>query len=306
MMLSWLAVAAVTAAPSSGWTAAAPAAGDRSGASTPEQFDLATTAARLDALHVRIHGHRTELQASELLSYHQIEGGVKACMRAAGKAYRPAPFVSHYDEFTDADLGFGSGSGSVFDSVTDRGRRMILNERAAARSARAGLLTWWDKMPPADVPAHNRCTAPYQHRTYPDFEPPAGVYLFPALGELFGPVVRDPAVIAAMRPYRSCMKRRFGYDVTERTDFLFAPRISYRDAPVAGRPVPAAWSRGLRQIRVVFAADIACRLPAHRIAMRLLAPRIGPWQRKHHAELAAVRAAWQERVILARPLKKTL
>lgn len=288
MVLAWLAIVPLAAAPS-----AAPAA-----ASSP--------AARLDALHVRIYGNKAELQASELLSYHQIEGGVTACMRAAGKTYRPAPFVSHYDEFTDADLGFGSGSGSVFDSITDRGQRMILNERAAARSARAGLPTWWDRMPVADGAAYNRCTAPYQHRTYPDIEPPAGVYQFPALGELFRPVVKNPAVIAAMRPYRSCMKQRYGYDVTERTDFLFASRISHRDAPIAGRPTPVAWTRGIREIRTVFDADIACRLPAYRIAMRLLAPRIGPWQRQHRAELDAIRAAWQQRVVLARPLKKTL
>jgi hypothetical protein len=276
------------------------------GRSGPARTDIAATAARLDALHRSISGNRAERQASELLSYHQVEGGVAACMRAAGKSYRVAPFVSHYEEFTDADLGRGSGSGGPVDSITDRGRRIILNERAAARSARAGLRTWWDSLPAADVAAHNRCTAPYQHRTYPDFEPPAGVYRFTGFAELFAPVARDPAVIAAMRPYRTCMKQRHGYDVTDRSDFLFAPRLSYRDAPVGGRPPAAAWTRGVRQIRAAFAADVDCRLPAYRIAMRLLAPRLGPWERLHRAEIAAIRAAWQHRVDRARQLPRTI
>ncbi|MCA2219088.1 hypothetical protein [Jidongwangia harbinensis] len=291
---AWLAVALLVVSP-------VPVRG------SPEQMDLAATAARLDALHVRIAGNREELQASELLNYHRVEGGVATCMRAAGMPYRIRPFLSHYDGFTDADLGFGSGRGSVFDSITDRGRRAVRNELAAARFARAGL---HDPPPgptrPAEVAARNRCTAAYQHRPYSDIDPPQGVYQLSGFRGLLDVVARDPAVIAAMRPYRACMRDRYGHDVTERTDFLFAPRISYRDAPVEGRPPAPAWTRGVKQIEAAFDADVDCRLPAYRIAMTLLAPRLRVWERQHRTEIDAVRAAWKHRVARARDLPHTI
>ncbi len=132
------------------------------------------------------------------------------------------------------------------------------------------------------------------------------MYRFTGFAELLAPGARDSAVIAAMRPYRTCMKQRHGYDVTDRTDFVFTPRISFRDAPIGGRPAAAAWTRGVRQIRAAFAADVDCRLPAYRIAMRLLAPRLGPWERQHRAEITAIRAAWQLRVDRARRLPRTI
>ena len=284
MALTWIAVASLVMSPAPGL-------------SSPQRTGIAATAARLDALERRVTGNLAQRRASERLGYQVIEGGVAACMQAAGKTYRPAPFVSRFDEFTEADLRHGGGSGSVFEPVIEPERLHILNVRAGARAARAGLHTWWDDtLPAADVPAHNRCTAPYQHRTYPDFEPPAGMYRFALFGDLLGPVAQDPAVLAAMRPYRSCMKQRHGYDVTESTDFLYAPRVTYKDVPIDGHPTPAAWTRGVREIRAAFAADVDCRLPAYRIAMRLLAPRIGPWERKHRAELDSFHRAWQQRV----------
>jgi hypothetical protein len=293
MVLTWFALASLAVSPAPG-------------RNSPERADIAATAARLDALHVRIAGNRTELQASELLNYHRIEGGVAACIRAAGRVYGVRPFVSRYHGFTDADLGFGSGSGSVFDSITDQGRRSILNSLAGARLARAGVLDSWGSVRPADSTTLNRCTAPYQHRLYPDVDPPAGVYRLSTFPGLLDPVQRDPAVVAAMRPYRGCMKQRYGYDVTERTDFLFAPRISHQDAPIGGRPPAPAWTRGVKQIRAAFAADVDCRLPAYRIAMRLLAPRLDDWERQHRSELDTVRAAWQQRVIQARDLPRAI
>jgi hypothetical protein len=294
MVLAWLAIALLVVSPVPG-------------SGSPEPEDIAATAGRLDALHVRIAGNRAELQASELLNYHRVEGGVAACMRAAGNPYRIPPFLSRYDEFTDADLGFGSGRGSVFDSITDRGRRGILNELAAARFARVGLLdSPRGLIRPADAQALNGCTDPYQHQSYSDSEPPPGVYELSEFPGLLDVVARDPAVIEAMRPYRACMKDRYGYHVVERTDFLYAPRVSYRDAPVAGRPPAAAWTRGVRQIQAAFDADIDCRLPAYRIAMRLLAPRLSAWERQHRTEIDAVRAAWKQRVAQARNLPHTI
>jgi hypothetical protein len=292
---AWIAVAALTVAPAFGRSA-------------PERVDIAATAARLDALHVRISGNRAEWQATELINYHRVEGGMAACIRAAGKPYRIRPFVSRFDDFTDADLGFGSGSGSVFDSITDRGRRGILNELAGARYARAGLLDSWGAVRPGDSATVNRCAAPLQYRLYPDVDPPDGVHRLSGFDGLLGPIARDPAVVAAMRPYRGCMKQRYGFDAVaeDRTDFLFAPRISYRDAPIGGRPPAAAWTRGVKRIHAAFDADIACRLPAYRIAMRMLAPRIGPWERQHRTEINAVRAAWRQRVVQARDLPRTI
>jgi hypothetical protein len=293
--LAWLAVASVAVPPAPGWSA-------------PERrVDIAATAARLDALHVRIAGHRGEWQATELINYHRVERGIAACIRATGRTYRPLPFVSHYDGFTDADLGFGAGSGSVFDSITDRGRRGILNELAAARADRAGVLAAWGDVRPPDSTTLNRCTAPYQHRPYTNVDPPDGAYRLSDFPGLLDLIARDPKVLAAMRPYRGCMKRRFGYIVDEdRTDFLYMPRISYEDAPIAGRPAKPAWTRGIKQIRAAFDADTACRLPAYRLAMRMLAPRIGPWERQHRAEIAVVRAAWHHRVVQARQLPRTI
>jgi hypothetical protein len=295
MVPAWIAVASLTVSPALGRSA-------------PERVDIAATAARLDALSVRIGGNRAEWQATELINYHRVEGGMAACMKAAGKPYRIRPFVSRFDGFTDADLGFGSGSGSLFDSITDRGRRGILNELAGARYARAGVLDSWGSVRPGDSATVNRCAAPFQYRLYPDVDPPDRVYRLSHFPGLFDPIVRDPAVIAAMRPYEGCMKRRYGYtaDAEDRTDFLFAPRISYRDAPVGGRPPAAAWTRGIARIHAAFDADIACRLPAYRIAMTALAPRIGPWERQHRTEIDAVRAAWRQRVVQAGGLPRTI
>jgi hypothetical protein len=183
---------------------------------------------------------------------------------------------------------------------------MVLAWLAGARLARAGVLDSWGPVRPADSATLNRCTAPYQHRLYPDIDPPAAAYRLGGFTGLLDVVGRDPAVLAAMRPYRACMKQRYGYDVRERTDFLFAPRISYRGAPIGGRPPAPAWTRGVKEIRAVFAADIACRLPAYRIAMTLIAPRLGAWERQHRAEIRAIRAAWKQRVADARDLPRTI
>lgn len=288
--LAWVAVASLTVSPAPG-------------RNPPEQGDIEATAARLDALHVRITGNRAERQAAELINYHRVEGGVARCLRAAGRTYRVRPFVSRYDDFTDRDLGVGTGSGSVIDSITDRGRRIILNKLAAARLARAGVLDSWGAVHPADSAALNRCTAPYQHRLYPDTDPPAGVVRlshFPGLLDPAGPTT------VAVQPYQACMKRRYGYDVTDRIDFLFTPRISYQDAPIDGRPPAAAWTRGVKEIRAVFAADVDCRLPAYRTAMRLIAPRLDAWEREHRTEIDAVRAAWRGRVAQARDLPRAI
>jgi hypothetical protein len=287
MALVWIAVAPLAAAPAFGHN-------------PPKRVDIAVTAARLDALYLRIAGNRQEQRASELINYHRIEGGIYRCMRAAGKSYRIAPFVSRFDDFRNSDLGFGSGRGSVFDSITDRGRVSILNELAGARYARAGVLDWWSWVPAADAATFNRCTAPYQHRMYPDIEPPAGVYELSGFPGLLDTIERDPAVIAVMRPYRS------GYDVDERTDFLFAQRISYQDAPIDGRPAKPAWTRGVKEIRAAFDADIDCRMPAYRIAMTLLAPRIDAWQKQHRTDITTIRAAWRLRVAKARHLPSAI
>jgi hypothetical protein len=206
-------------------------------------------------LHVRIAGNRVERQASELINYHRVEGGVARCLRAAGKTYRIRPFVSRYDDFTDRDPGVGTGSGSVIDSISDRGRRIILNELAAARLARAEVLNSWGAVHPADSAAPNRCTAPYQDRLSPAADPPAGAYRLSGFPGLLGPA--DPATTVAVQPYRTCMKRRYGYDVTDRIDFLFTPRISYRDAPVDGRPPAAAWTRVVKEIRAAWRGRVA-------------------------------------------------
>src|SRR6185437_13843695 len=70
---------------------------------------IARTAARLDALTISIYGSADELRAAERVNYHRIEDGTAACMRAAGRPYRPVPFEPFYRDFTDADVGYGTG-----------------------------------------------------------------------------------------------------------------------------------------------------------------------------------------------------
>ena len=123
---------------------------------------LASAAARLDNLQRSITGNLAELRASEELNYRRVEGGTRLCMRAAHRPYRQLAFVSFYRDFTNADLGYGIGQASVFDSMTEGGRRMVLNELAYARLQQAGNLD--RKVAPADAAALNRCRARYQHR----------------------------------------------------------------------------------------------------------------------------------------------
>ncbi|GAA3345037.1 hypothetical protein GCM10020358_50610 [Amorphoplanes nipponensis] len=51
---------------------------------------------------------------------------------------------------------------------------------------------------------------------------------------------------------------------------------------------------------------MACRLPAYRIALRLIAARLPAWERRHRKEIDAVRAAWKQRVAQARHLPRTI
>ncbi|GIJ71183.1 hypothetical protein Voc01_061000 [Virgisporangium ochraceum] len=253
------------------------------------------TAARLDALAVAITGTAEELRASERLNYHRVEGGVAACMAAAGRPYRMAPFVSFYADFTDADLGYGTGSATVFDSVTERGRRLVLNTIAGARLSRAGL-TGRGWVGSTDIEALNRCRAPYEYRAYHDFDPPPGAYRLAGFVDLLETVLRDPRVTAAFERYRPCMRARLGHDVPDRSDFLFQARLPAGHAPLDGQPPDPEWTRGLRALDEAFALDVECRLPAYREAMRVVAANLDAWERRHRTELDAVRAAWRQRV----------
>ncbi len=255
------------------------------------------TAARLDAVIRAITGSVEELQASEILSYHRVEGGVAACMTAAGRPYRMRPFVSLYDGFTDADLGYGTGSATVLDSVTEGGRRLVLNTVADARLARAGLVrSGPGKIAPTDVDAFNRCTAPYGHRSYLDVDPPPGTYELAGLTDLLATVLQDRQVITAWQRYPTCMRDRVGRDVPDRSDFLFQQWISSQDAPVDGGPPNAARTRGLAEMQAAYAVDIECRFPAYLAAMRVVAANLDGWEQRHRAELTAVRAGWRQRV----------
>ncbi|GAB1640181.1 hypothetical protein KRMM14A1259_06040 [Krasilnikovia sp. MM14-A1259] len=261
---------------------------------------VSRTAARLDDLQRRITGDLAGLRASEKLNHHRIEGGVASCMRAAGHPYRAVPFVDYYRDFTDADLGYGIGHATVFDAVTDGGRRVVLNELAFARLERAGVLE--PTVAPADVPALNACRARVHYRSYFDVEPPPGAYQLAGFEDLLDPVAADPAVVAAMSPYRDCMKQKYGYDVPDRDDFLFAPRLNRADAPADGAPAGRAWTREIAALNAALAADTDCRRPAYRQAMTLLAPRLAPWEAKHRAQLDAIRSVWKQRVRAAAKL----
>lgn len=269
--------------------------------------EVEKTAARLDALTVAITGGVEELRASERLNYHRVEGGTAACMAAAGRPYRKRPFASFYDGFTDADLGYGTGRASIIDSVTEMGRRLVLNEIAYARMERAGLARpAGADVAPGDVGTLNRCTAQFQHRSYGDIDPPPGAYelansLDMELGEAVGD---DRQTQAAWESYRPCMRARVGEDVPDRSDFLFRPRLPRAEAPVDGRPQSAAWVHGLAAVETAFTADTQCRFPAYLAAMRIVAAHLDGWEQQHRADLDTIRKAWRQRVADAAQLPR--
>lgn len=268
-VLAWVFVLLVVASP-----AAAPV----SGAEPVER-----TAARLDDLMRRITGSVEERRAAELLNYHRVEGGLAACMRAAGRPYRQPPYVSYYQDYTDADLGYGNGSGTVLDSVTAGPRPYRLAAAAFERLRRSGAVE--HALAPEDVPAFEACNAPFGHRSYFDADPPAGVRELSGLDGLFAPLAADGAVAAAMRPYQSCMRSKGHPDVGD-------DRPEYLSTRPAG------------QIEAAFAADAACRRPAYELAMARVAPALEAWEAGHRAELVAVRQAWRRLVADATPLPR--
>lgn len=271
------------------------------GAQSEATPDPSAAAALLDKLVVDITGDLEELKSAELLNYQRVEGGIEACMREAGHTYKPLPFVSFYDAFTEADLGYGDGRATVVDSPTTLGRRIVLSELATARLKRAGALE--RRVSPAELPALHTCSAMFQSRGYHDFDPPAGVAELVGLDGLLGPVQRDPAVVSAMAGYPDCMKQRYGFTVTDRGDFLSSPRINSAHAPLPGRRASPKWRTGLLAVNKAFKADADCRGPAYRAAMPLLAERIGPWRADNRDKLFAVRAGWRKVVTDARKLR---
>ena len=146
--------------------------------SASEDTVVSVTAARLDALQRWITGDLAEKRASEILNYRRVEGGIAACMQSAGHAYRVPAFRSWYQDFTDADLGYGIGHATVFDSPAGGGRVLVFNELAQVRMERAGLAA--PAVPAVDVSAYENCAAPFQHRRYYDVDPPDGAYALAA------------------------------------------------------------------------------------------------------------------------------
>ena len=261
--------------------------------------DPAVTAARLDALVLRLTGNAEELRAAELVAYHHREERVAACMRDAGRPYRKRPFVSFYENFTDADLGYGTGRGTAIDSLTEGGRRHLQNELAYARAEH------WHTLQPRLAPEQWQAIATCRRESAPEPDVPLGSNLagFPGLADAAG---LNPAVLGAMRSYHSCMRTRYGYKVPrERTDFLFRPWFSRDDAPIPGyRAARPEWTRGVAEMRAAFAADAECRRPAYVRAMAIVAAGLPVWERLHRKEIKAIRAVWRQRVAEARVLRQ--
>lgn len=129
-------------------------------------------------------------------------------MRVAGYRYRKVPYVSFYQDFTDADLGVGTGGGSVIDSLTAGGRRAMLIEISFARLARAGVLQ--PSVPARDVAVFNACSGRFDHRQYRDIDPPAGAYDlagFPGLRSGIGPAPMHRWTVSPPRPPGSARSR---------------------------------------------------------------------------------------------------
>ncbi|BCJ78079.1 hypothetical protein CS0771_76230 [Catellatospora sp. IY07-71] len=271
-------------------------------------FDLAATAARLDALIVRINGSVAEQRANELLNYHRVEGGTAGCMRERGLPYTVAPYFSLYEGFTDADVGYGTGGATVLDSVTEHGRRFALNVIASAY-APPGYEFGVPPMPAdveqqAWVAALNACREPFGYRDYHDTDRPAGSDLLSTLPGLAERVDLNPLVLAGRLRYSPCMRER-GHQVDwdRRDDFLFRDwGLRMEDAPIRGRAATAAWQAAEAEMTGVFADDAACRMPAYQAAMRLVSWWLDDWADAHRAELDQVRAYWRSRVAEAERL----
>ncbi len=257
-------------------------------------FDLAATVARLDALERRIQGSVAERRAWEYLNYRRVETGTAGCMRAHGRPYRMSPYVSFYQDFTDADWGF-SGRATPIDRPWS-GHLFVKIAAADARMARGGVT---EPAPgsPADVPVLQACMDRYHDQPWYDVDAPPGVYRLSDLAVILDAVDRDPGVVAAMREYPACIEARYGMTVTDLDDFLNAQRISGEDAPRPYEPVPAAWLRGVGEITRVDAADADCRHPAYVSGMKIVAAQIDEWEYRHRAELAALDRTWHAAVV---------
>lgn len=232
---------------------------------TPAPFDLAATAARLDDLHRRTHGTLEEKRASEKLNYHRIERGIADCMRERGRPYTMPPFADFYRDFTDDDLGYGTGRMTVIDSLTAGPRVYELND--LARNRLRGRV-----YRPEDGAVMQGCMDRFGGQGFTEVEPPGGWEAIPEMREILFAIAADPGVTAAMRDYRVCMKRRYGYVVEAREDFL----------------MPAE--------RAKHAADADCRRPAYVLAMMIVDRMLGPWERSHRRELDTLRRGWRQRV----------
>ncbi|MFC7242130.1 hypothetical protein ACFQO7_06510 [Catellatospora aurea] len=266
------------------------------------RFDLAATARRLDALTIRITGSAAELRANELLSYHRVEGGTAACMRERGQPWRIRPYVSYYQDFTDADLGYGDGWAGVLDSVTHLGRRVVRNAMGSARMPDETSPEKWHLRPGDDVTAwvaaSNACRERYEHRDYHDTDPPVGAYDLVNLPGLLGPIAAHPTVLAAALPYSPCMAARghtVGWD--GRDDFLVRNwDLRREEAPIDGRPAGPGWVRAEAELTALYRDDAECRMPAYTAAMRLLSWRLDDWEAEHREQLDRIRADWERRL----------
>ncbi|GAA1611551.1 hypothetical protein ACFQY4_07935 [Catellatospora bangladeshensis] len=271
-------------------------------------FDLAATAARLDALIVRINGSVAEQRANELLNYHRVEGGMANCMRERGLPYTVAPYFSLYEGFTDADVGYGTGGATVLDSVTEHGRRFALNVIASAY-APPGYDYGLPLLPPGVdqetwIAASNACRGPFDYREYHDTDRPAGTDQLSSLPGLSERIDANPLVLAGRLLYAPCMRER-GHQVdwNGRDDFLFRDwGLRTADAPISGRPATAAWRAAEDEMTGVFADDAACRMPSYTAAMRLVSWWLDEWEAAHRADLDLVRAEWRRRAAEAERL----
>ncbi|HET6534309.1 MAG TPA: hypothetical protein VFH03_27325 [Actinoplanes sp.] len=258
----------------------------------PERIapELLAAAARLDELTRSLTGNVAELRAAERISHHRLQTSIAACMQTAGRPYSWAPPRNFYADFTDADLGYGTGRVTIVDSLTEHGRRHMLNELAYARLEGTSSGT----VRPADRQTYIRCRMALRRQPSSDLPPGAGLAGF---GDLLEPAYRDPRVMAAWAGYRPCMRRQYGFEVGDRSHFLFQQRFSRKDAPIAGRrPASAAWTRGVADMEAAFAADADCRRPAYVLAMRHVADGLEAWEKRHRAEIGELRAMWRQQV----------
>jgi hypothetical protein len=253
---------------------------------------------RLDRLHDRIGGSPRERAAGELVLFHREQDPVTACMRARGIDYTPPAWA---DMWRLRDSRGSGASASLFLEPIDDPDFPVRVERAEAAAQRvaghdqvrsnhsyasldAAAKARWDA-------AIKHCQSGRQEDTE-GWHPAVGYQpLMNAYYALLG--IGDAAAAPHAHGYARCM-RAAGVEA-ENASLLpdaLIPNFPPAQAPSEG-PGGPLFRKWVAKVHHAMAADARCRRPAFLAGWGALGPRIGPWEREHADEIAALHRRWE-------------